>query len=403
MIMKRRTFLKTGLAAGSLLAAPAIIRSRAFAADPVTIHGVKSMSGGFASYGKFAEMGSKLAVGSYGDVLGGPASYKTIDTEGNAGKAVRKVQEAIQQDGARFFNGCTLSSSALAVGKEVNQAGGVFMTPAGADELTGSDCNPGTFRWSVPTYGAIEQTVRPLIEAMPDAKRWYTITPQYVFGEALLNNAKRIFAEKGIEHVGNSYHSLQEQEFSGYLTNAMGQSPDVLLILNFGGQSSNTLRQAVNFGLKSQMTILLAWSAGLDQFQELGSDVIEDVYLGAQYWHQVESPMNVELVKKVREAYGITANYPLAADYIGTRVILDAIKAAGSTDGAAVRKALSGMTYEGPTGTETVRAEDHQVIKDYYLLKGKAASAKADDDDLADIVSSGRSFPEGDAIVCKMA
>ena len=63
------------------------------------------MSGGFASYGKFAEMGSKLAVGSYGDVLGGPASYKTIDTEGNAGKAVRKVQEAIQQEGARFFNG----------------------------------------------------------------------------------------------------------------------------------------------------------------------------------------------------------------------------------------------------------------------------------------------------------
>ena len=61
------------------------------------------------------------------------------------------------------------------------------------------------------------------------------------------------------------------------------------------------------------------------------------------------------------------------------------------------------MTYEGPTGTETVRAEDHQVIKDYYLLKGKAASAKADDDDLAEIVSSGRSFPEGDAIACKMA
>ena len=215
--------------------------------------------------------------------------------------------------------------------------------------------------------------------------------------------SKAEYEEKGIEHVGNSYHSLQEQEFSGYLTNAMGAAPDVLLILNFGGQSSNALRQAVNFGLKSQMTILLAWSAGLDQFQELGSDVIEGVYLGAQYWHQVDSPMNKKLVARVREAYGITANYPLAADYIGTKVILDAIAKAGSADGAAVRAALSGMTFDGPTGSETVRAADHQVIKDYYLLKGKAASAKADEDDLAELISSGKSFPEGDAIVCKMA
>lgn len=400
--MLRRTFLKSGIAAGALLAAPALI-GRARAADGITLYGVKSMSGGFASYGKFAEMGSQMAVKDYGDLLGAPVSYTTIDTEGNAGKAVRKVQEAIQQNGARFFNGCTLSSSALAVGKEVNQAGGVFVTPAGADELTGSECNGGTFRWSVPTYGAINETVRPLIAEMPNAKRWYTITPQYVFGEALLENAKAIFAEKGIEHVGNSYHSLQEQEFSGYLTNAMAQSPDVLLLLNFGGQSSNALRQAVNFGLKNQMTILLAWSAGLDQFKELGPDVIEGVYLGAQYWHQVDTPMNKELVEKVRAAHGMNPSYPLAADYIGTKIILDAIKAAGTTDGAAVRKALAGMTYEGPTGTETVRAADHQVIKDYYLLKGKAASAMQDEDDLAGIVSSGRSFPEGDQIVCKMA
>ncbi len=56
----------------------------------------------------------------------------------------------------------------------------------------------------MPTFGAIERTVRPLIESMPKAKRWYTITPQYVFGDGLLSAAKAVFAEKGIEHVGNS-------------------------------------------------------------------------------------------------------------------------------------------------------------------------------------------------------
>ncbi|WP_372738972.1 ABC transporter substrate-binding protein [Neptunomonas sp.] len=369
--------------------------------EAVTIYGVKSLSGSFASYGKYADMGSKLAVEQYGQVLGQTPSYKAIDTEGNAGKALRKVQEAISQNSAKFFDGGTLSSTSLAIGKEVNKSGGVFITPAGADELTGVDCNASTFRWSVPTYGAIRETVIPLLKEHPEKKRWYTITPQYVFGEALLSNAKTVFDELGIEHVGNSYHSLQEQEFSGYVTNAMAAQPDVLLLLNFGSQSSNALRQAINFGLKNQMTILLTWSSGLDQFQELGADITENVYFGAQYWHTVDTPLNNKLVKEVKEAYGITPNYPLAADYISTKLLLDAIVEAGTTTPGDVIKALEGKSYEGPTGTETVRAADHQVLKNYYLLKGKSASEMQNADDFAEIVSYGKSFPDESSLECK--
>ncbi len=57
--MKRRSFLKSGLAATSLVAAPSILK-QAYAATPVTIHGLKSMSGAFASYGQFAEMGFRF-------------------------------------------------------------------------------------------------------------------------------------------------------------------------------------------------------------------------------------------------------------------------------------------------------------------------------------------------------
>ncbi|MDR3176597.1 MAG: ABC transporter substrate-binding protein [Desulfovibrio sp.] len=392
--MKRREFLATGLAATSFLLAPALLRGALAAERPVTFYGVKSMSGAFASYGEFADKGSRLAIEEYGALLGAKPKYAIIDTESNPARAVRKVQEAIQQQGARFFGGCTLSSTALAVGKEVNKAEGIFMTPAGADEITTTEFNLSTFRWTVPTYGAIHQTVRPLFESNPKAKRWYTITPQYVFGEALLTAAKNLFAQLGIEHVGNSYHSQQEQEYSGYLTNAMAANPDVLLILGFGGNGASCLRQAANFGLKKKMTILLAWTQGLDWFQSLGPELLEDVYLGAQYWHQVQTPLNIELVKRVKKVYGINPNYPLAGDYVITRIVLDGIAKAGTTDGRAVGKAMEGMTYEGPTGTETVRAEDHQVIKDYYLLRGKAKSAMKDADDLAVLISSGKSFPE---------
>ena len=171
------------------------------------------ISGAFAANGKYAVIGAKLAAEEVAAAKGIEVNTLDLDTEGKPATAVRKVQDSAEQNGAKLFAGGILSSVSLAMGKEAERAGGVFMTTAGADEITGKDCNIATFRWSVPTYGAINETVRPLIDMLPDAKKWYTITPQYVFGEGLLSAAKDVFEEKGIEHVGNSYHSLSEREF----------------------------------------------------------------------------------------------------------------------------------------------------------------------------------------------
>ncbi len=361
------------------------------------------MSGAFAANGKFADLGMKLAIEQYGTVLKRPLAYTVLDTEGKPAAAVRKVQESAQQQGARFFAGGILSSEALAMGKEIDKAGGVFITTAGADEITGSDCNAATFRWSAPTFGAIEQTVRPLIDIMPNAKRWYTITPQYVFGDGLLSAAKNIFKEKGIEHVGNSYHSLAEKEFSGYITNAIAAKPDVLLLLNFGGQCADTLRQAVSFGLNKNMTILVAWASGLEQFESLGADLCDGIYFGAQYWHTVDAPLNRDLVKRTNDKLKMNPNYSLAGSYICTKLLLDGIIKAGSLDQKSVIAALEGMKYQGLTGEEEVRKADHQVLKNYYLLKGKAKTKMKNKDDYVDILSSGKSFLPINQTGCKKA
>lgn len=402
----RRAFLKSSLTAGALAASgvslPGFLRGAHAVDGPLVVGAPLPISGAFAANGKFATLGAAFAAGEAGSVLGRKVTVADIDTEGKPAPAARKVQEAMAQ-GTRLFAGGILSSEALVMGKEVTKGDGVFITTAGADEITGSDCNRGTFRWTVPTYGAIAQTVRPLIEQMPNAKRWYTITPQYVFGDGLLSAAKAVFQEKGIEHVGNSYHSLAEKEFSGYLTNAIATKPDVLLLLNFGSQSSDALRQAVSFGLKKRMTIVLAWASGLEQFEALGPDLCEGVYFGAQYWHGIDSPLNKALVAKVRETAKMTPNYSFAGSYQITKLLLDAAAKAGSAEGPAVIKALEGMQYSGLTGGEEIRAADHQVIKDYYLLKGKAKSAMKDKDDFADVIHSGKSFLSPEAAGCKMA
>ena len=97
------------------------------------------MSGAFAANGKFADLGMKLAIEQYGTALNRPLAYTLLDTEGKPATAVRKVQEASQQQGTRFFAGGILSSESLAMGKEAEKAGGIFITTAGADEITGKD------------------------------------------------------------------------------------------------------------------------------------------------------------------------------------------------------------------------------------------------------------------------
>lgn len=400
-MLNRRSFLASTAGAGALLASPALLRP-AFAAETLRVGIPVPISGPNAANGKFASMGAIIAAEEAAAKYGRAVATLDLDTEGKPATAVRKVQDAIERDSVKLFAGGILSSESLAMGKECEKGGANFITTAGADEITGSDCNKATFRWSVPTFGAVNQSIRPIIDALPKAKRWYTITPQYVFGEGLLQATRDVLEEKGLELVGNSYHSLTEKEFSGYLTNAMAERPDVLLILNFGAQCADTLRQAVSFGMKERMTIVVAWASGLEQFEALGADLCEGIYFGAQYWHTVDAGINPDLVKLTQAKYGINPNYSLAGSYICTKLMIDAAQTAGSDDPEAVRAALQGLAYQGLTGEENIRADDHQVLKNYYLLKARAKADMADKDDFAEIISSGQSFLSAEAAGCKL-
>ena len=403
MRIDRRTLLGGIAASPAALAAPPFLRHASAQANTIDIAAVYSLSGTFANVGTMLNDGSRWAVEKYDSVLGKKLNYILLDDRGDPGEAVRKVQEVMTQRGVKHIIGCTNSAIALAVQKEVYARGGVYVQEAGADESTGKDCNKSNFRWPVASYSAVNATVRPLLEKFPNAKKWYTITGQYVFGDSLLTNCKEIFKEKGIQHVGNSYHSLADREYSGYIATALAANPDVLAICNFGNQTVDVIRQAISFGMKRNTKILAIWSTGLDQYQALGPDNCEGVYFGCNFWHGVDTPGARVVAEVVKAKTGDVPNYLHACGYAVAQVLIEGIIKAGTTDVPAVIKALEGMTYEGPTGTEVVRPEDHQVIKDYYLMLGKATSAMKDKNDYAEIVAATKAFLPPEKTGCKMA
>lgn len=395
----RRSFGRALVAGGMITGAPFLARSQ----SKTRIALFATLSGPLGAQVKPTTYAADLAIKMAQQSFGVAAELQLIDDEGNPGRAAPKVINAIQNDGTKLFAGAVLSPVGLVMAAEVQRAKGVYVSSVGADEITGSACNKSTFRWPVPSYGAVEQSLRPVIAESPGAKRWYTVTAKYVFGEAMLSAAQRIFKEKGIEHVGNSYHGLTDSEFSGLIPGIAAAKPDVLVLLNYGPQTDALLRQIASFGLKSKMKIVVPWSGGLDQFQGLGSDLLEGVYLGAQYYHDIQEPGNKRLVEFFRKEANKLPSYGAINLYSVTELALRGVKAAGSADPAAVIKGLEGLSYEGATGVETVRASDHQVLKNYYLLKGKAKAAKKYEQDYADIVSFGKSFEDMATSTCKMA
>lgn len=385
MRISRRKVLYGGAAA---LAAPALIRSAFAQADTIPIGVISSLSGVFANVGEEVEVGARVAHAYFREAAGKQLEYVLLDDHGDAGRSVRLVQDSFNQRGIRHFVGTTNSAIALAVAKEVHALGGVNINLAGADEMTGVECNRSSFRWPVATYSAANATVRPFMELYPDARRWYTITGQYVFGESLLRNTVDVVQELGGEHIGNSYHSLSEREYSGYITAALATEPDVLAICNFGNQTVDVLRQAVSFGMKRNTKILVVWSTALDQFQAWGSDTIEDVYFGANYWHGVESTGNTLFRQEFEAVHNRVPSYLNATGWAVMQMMVEGINTAGTEEVPALIEALEGLTYDGVTGTESIRPEDHQVVKPYYFMRGKAAADMADGDDYIDILES---------------
>ena len=384
---KFNKFLLGCITAGMIAASGAQAQDR-----ELTIYVVTSMSGVFANIGKQAEKGARLAIKEAGEAAGMKLNMVIIDTESNAGKGARKAQAVLSEHGPGIFVGTTLSSTALAVGQAVHEAGGVYINIGGADEITGEKCNASMFRWTVPTYGAVNASLRPVLAAHPDIKKVYTITPQYVFGEAMLANTKAVLEEKGIQLAGNSYHSLKDKEFSGIIARAQAADPDLLLLLNFGAQAAAALQQAINFGLKDRMKILMVWSTGLDTMKALGSSVSEGVYFGAQYWHEEEAAGNQSLIALSTRELAEMPSYILASYYQMTKLMIDAVNAVGSADPAAIKKYLTGLSYAGVTGQESIAADNNQVEKNFYLLLGKGKAGMTDENDFADIVSRGKYF-----------
>jgi branched-chain amino acid transport system substrate-binding protein len=373
----------------------------ASAQEEIVMLNAAELSGSYAETGRDQSRGMKLALEEFGyEVIGKKIRYIERDVP-NPSEAVRKAKEAVEKEGARFIQVGTSSGIALALMEYAKTQKVMVGALAGADSITGTACNKYAFRWQVPTYGAVREVIPKIIDRY-NASTFYTITPEYVFGQDLLKNTEAVLKERGKKLLGNAFHPLGETEYSQYITKAMAAKPDCVLFLNFGGDTVNALKQAVSFGMNKQSKIAIVWGAGLTQYKAIGSKLLEDVIIGAQYDHFIDAPKNKQLVEIYKKQYNELPPYNAASVYQQTLAFLMAIKKAGSADTLKVVAALENMEYDGVTGKEVYRACDHQCIKNYFTLRCKKVSEKKFEEDYTELLGGSKNFLDCANTGCKM-
>jgi branched-chain amino acid transport system substrate-binding protein len=386
--ISRRTAL-AGMSAGvAMLAMPRLGRA---ADETIRIGFPTPLTGPYAAEArdqvKCAELAVKLA-NDKGGIAGRKVELLVRDDKLNAGEAATRTLELIEKDKVHAVVGALSSAVQLGVNEVTRARGVIYVSISQSDTINeAKDFSKYTFHEALNphmTTAAVAQMT--LKKGMKVAH----LVADYAYGHEMLRGFKRAQAAIGAENVGEILHPLGAADYSTFMPRLMSMRPDVLCISNFGRDQANSIKQAVDFGVKQQMKIIVPVILH-NQRVAVGPDVFEGVVGGANYYWGLETQSKTaasfNAAFKAANGGAVPTDYG-AYGYSGVGSLLLAMQAAGGTDNDKVVDALEKLQYDLTKGPQHYRKCDHQSVQSVLVLESKKKSAMANDNDLFAIVAN---------------
>lgn len=312
----------------------------------------------------------KWAVQDFGGkVLGRPVEVLTADHQNKADIASSKAREWIDKDGLSMLIGGTSSGTALAMSKVALEKKRPFIVVgAGSARLTNEDCTPYTVHYAYDTVALAKVAGSALVKA--GNKNWYFLTADYAFGYSLEGDASTVVKANGGTVAGAVRHPLNASDFSSFLLQAQSSKAQILGLANAGGDFTNAMKAAKEFGITKTMKVagLLVF---INDVHSLGLANTEGLQLAdSWYWNQDDASRT--FAKRFFAKYKRMPSSIQAADYSATTSYLKAVQTAGTTDADKVMSTLKGMKIDDFYNKGQIRA-DGRMIHDMYLFQVKGA------------------------------
>jgi branched-chain amino acid transport system substrate-binding protein len=271
------------------------------------------------------------------------------------------------------------SGVALAVTQVVKDKNGVFLdSGAATSDLTGKACTPNTIHWTYDTYALANGTGKAVVKAGGDT--WFFLTADYAFGHALQRDTSAVVEANGGKVVGSVNTPLNTPDFSSFLLQAQASQAKIIGLANAGGDTTNSVKQAHEFGITAGGQKVAALLLFLSDVNAIGLEIAQGLeFTETFYWDMNDDTRAFAKRFSARMKNHAEPTMVHAGVYSSVLHYLKALDALGGNphDGAKVVAKMKEMPTDDPLfGKGLIRADGRKIHPAYLFEVKSPAESK---------------------------
>ena len=271
------------------------------------------------------------------------------------------------------------SGVALAVSNVVREKNAVLLNSGAASaDLTDKACSPNTVSFTYDTYMLAHGTGKALVKAGGDT--WFFLTSDYAFGHALERDTAEVVKANGGKVLGDVKHPINTADFSSFLLQAQASKAKVIGLANAGGDTTNAIKQAAEFGVVAHGQKLAALLLFINDVHSLGLKTAQGLsFTESFYWDLNDQTRAWSKRFSERANKHQMPSMTQAGNYAAVLHYLKALEALGGNphDGAKVVAKMKEIPAEDPLfGKAQVREDGRRMVKAYLFEVKKPEESK---------------------------
>ena len=271
------------------------------------------------------------------------------------------------------------SGVALAVSNVAREKNVVHLNSGAATaDLTGKACTPNTVSFTFDTYMLANGTGKALTKAGGDS--WFFLTADYAFGHALERDTAGVVLANGGKVLGRVKHPLNTSDFSSFLLQAQSSKAKIVGLANAGGDTTNAIKQAAEFGIVSGGQKLAALLLFINDVHGLGLKTAQGLTFTESFYWDLNDQTRAWSNRFVKlSPKGTMPSMTVAGLYAGILHYLKALDALGSNphDGAKVVAKMKEIPTDDPLfGKGPLRIDGRRIIPAYLFEVKKPEESK---------------------------
>jgi branched-chain amino acid transport system substrate-binding protein len=346
-------------------------KAPAYEGKDIVLGHYASLTGGTATFGNSADKGVQMAIdeaNAADGVLGKKLRLVTVDTASKTEQASSAALRLINQEKVLAVLGEVASSRSLAAAPICQKAGVPMLSPASTNpDVTKTGdyifraCFIDPFQGTVVARFAQDKLGAKTAAVLSDVSQDYSKGLAKYFIEE--------FSKTGKIVKEASYSSETDKDFRAQLTQIKGANPDVIFIPGYYTEVGNIAVQAQSLGIKKPMLGGDGWES--PKLVEIGKGAIEGQYYSTHYSPEDKNPRVQKFVTDFKKKHNEVPEGMAALGYDAAKMMIDAIKRAGSTDREKIREELAKTKdFAGVTGNITID-ENRNAVKSAVILQIK--------------------------------